>query len=111
MKRALQIIFSLFFLLILWATIRASLDRGVLDAGDGLWPDKWFQATLVDTYLAFLTIYAWVFYKERHWHQKALWFVLIMGLGNLAISVYMLIQIWKSKEDSLEKILLRSEPS
>lgn len=107
MKRFLQILFSVFFLIILWATIRASLDRNVLQAGTGLWPDKWFQATLVDTYLAFLTFYVWVFYKEAKWLARILWFVLIMLLGNLAIAAYMLLQIWKSKDGSPEKILLR----
>ena len=106
-KRFLQILFSLFFVIILWATIRASLDRGVLQAGTALWPDKWFQATLIDTYLAFLTFYVWVFYKETRWHLRGLWFILIMLLGNLAIAGYVLLQIWKSKDGSPEKILLR----
>jgi hypothetical protein len=106
-KRFLQILFSIFFLVILWATIRASLDRGILQAGSDLWPDKWFQATLVDTYLAFLTFYVWVFYKEAKWFARILWFVLIMALGNLAIAAYVLIQLWKSKDGSPEKILLR----
>lgn len=107
MKRNLQIIFSVFFLVILWATCRASLDRNVFHAGSGLWPDKWFQATLVDTYLAFLTITLWVFYKETKWFARVLWFVLIMALGNLAIAAYVLIQIGKSGDGSPEKILLR----
>ncbi len=107
MKRFLQILFSAFFLLILWATVRASLDRSVLHAGANLWPDKWFQATLVDTYLAFLTFYVWVFYKETKWLTRILWFVLIMLLGNLAIASYVLLQIWKSKNGSPENILLR----
>ena len=107
MKRFLQILFSVFFLFILWATIRASLDRNVLQAGSGLWPDKWFQATLVDTYLAFLTFYVWVFYKETKWLARILWFVLIMLLGNLAIAAYVLLQIWKSKDGSPKNILLR----
>lgn len=108
MKRFLQLLFLIFFLFILWATIRASLDRSVLQAGTGLWPDKWFQATLVDTYLAFLTFYVWVFYKEAGWFSRVLWFILIMTLGNLAIASYVLLQIWKSKDGSPEKILLRN---
>ncbi len=110
MKRFLQILFSVFFLFILWATLRASLERSPLAAGSGLWPDKWFQATLVDTYLAFLTFYVWVFYKETKWFVRILWFVMIMLLGNLAISTYVLLQIWKSKDGSPKKILLRDQP-
>lgn len=107
MKRFLQILFSAFFLLILWATARASFDRGVLSAGASLWPDKWFQATLVDAYLAFLTFYVWVCYKETKWWTRILWFVLIMLLGNLAMAAYVLIQLRKSKNGSVEKILLK----
>ena len=69
--------------------------------------DKWFQATLVDTYLAFFTFYVWVFYKEAKWLGRILWFVLIMLLGNLAIAAYVLLQIWKSKDGSAPEILLR----
>jgi hypothetical protein len=108
MKKLLQILFTVFLLIILWATVRASLSQNILDAGRALWPDKWFQATLIDAYLAFFTFYCWVFYKEARWYSRASWFLLIMGLGNIAIAGYVLIQLWKAKDGSLEKILLRS---
>lgn len=79
-----------------------------MEAISELGPDKWFQATLVDTYLAFLTFYCWVFYKESKWISKIIWFFLIIGLGNIAIAGYMLIQLWKARDGSAEKILLRN---
>jgi hypothetical protein len=108
MKKFLTFLFLLFLAIILWATIRASLDQNIMEAIKTLGPDKWFQATLVDAYLAFLTFYCWVFYKEAKWPARLIWFVLIMGLGNIAIAGYVLIQLWKAKDGSAEKILLRS---
>lgn len=108
MKKPLQILFTAFLLIILWATLRASFSQNILEAGKALWPDKWFQATLIDAYLAFLTFYCWVFYKEARWYSRAIWFLLIMGLGNIAIAAYVLIQLWKAKDGAPEKILLRS---
>ena len=35
-------------------TFAASLDRSVLQAGRGLWPDPWFVVTLAETYIGFV---------------------------------------------------------
>ena len=64
-----------------WITIVATLDRNVLLAGRGLWPDPWFIATLMDAYFGFLTFFVWVAYKERSWTVRSAWFVAIMMLA------------------------------
>ena len=57
-------------------------------------PDRyWTIATLLDAYFGFLTFYVWVFFKERRWFGRIAWFVAIMLLGNMAMSVYMLLQL------------------
>jgi hypothetical protein len=38
-----------------------------------------------------------VAYRETKLWVKALWFVLIMGLGNIAMSLYVLIQLFRLK--------------
>jgi len=69
----------------------------------------WAVATLFDAYFGFLTFYAWVFYKETSWVARLIWFVLIMGLGNIAMSSYVLIQLFRLRaEQSASDILLRS---
>ena len=73
-------------------TSYASLDRSILALGSQLTSDPWFQTTLVDTYFGLITFYFWVAYKEARVRNKVLWFVLIMTLGNIATSIYMLIQ-------------------
>lgn len=90
-------------------TAVASLDRSLLDVGPELTSDPWFLATLFDAYFGFLTFYVWVAYKEPGVFRKSLWFLLIMALGNIAMSVYMLIQLgtMKSKGNWRELLLRR----
>jgi hypothetical protein len=71
----------------------------------------WAVATLFDAYFGFLTFYVWVCFKERRFGAKLLWFVLIMGLGNIAMSGYVLLQLHRLKgEDFLSELLLRRNP-
>ncbi|WP_372717483.1 DUF1475 family protein [Novipirellula sp.] len=94
-----------------WVTVMASLDRSVLQAGRGLWPDPWFLATLMDAYFGFLTFYVWVAYKEQRWIARVVWFVAIMLLGNFAMSGYLLWQLSKIKDFTWKALLLRPEPA
>ncbi|MBP9864828.1 MAG: DUF1475 family protein [Candidatus Omnitrophica bacterium] len=108
MKTFLKIIFSCFLIAIAYFTLIASLDRNVLEAGNGLWPDAWFKATLVDTYCAFLTVYCWMFYKEHSWFARVLWLVLVLTLGTFAYASYILIELFRLKENEpVQNILLR----
>lgn len=94
-----------------WITVTASLDRHVLQAGRGLWPDPWFSATLMDAYFGFLTFYVWVAYKETSWIARGAWFVAIMLLGNFAMSGYLLWQLSKINNFTWEALLLRHQPA
>lgn len=87
-------LFVAIFVAMIVVTVRASLVRPVFDNA-ALLADPWFQATLCDAYFGFLTFYVWVAWKERSWLSRLCWFVLIMGLGNLAMSVYVLLQLKK----------------
>ncbi len=102
-------IFFLVLLSMLAVTIAASLDRPVFEAGADLWSDPWFRATLADAYFGFLAVYLWIAYKENSWPKRVLWFVLLMALGNIAIAVYLLIQLFRLPANaSMEDLLLRS---
>ena len=68
----------------------------------------WFIATLFDAYWGFLTFYCWVVYKEASWTARIAWLVGILLLGNIAIAVYMLIQLFRVTADAkVEDVLLR----
>lgn len=106
----LKILFALILLAMLAVTTVASLDRSVFTAGAGLWDDPWFRATLADAYFGFLVVYLWIAYKEKTWGRRILWFVLVMTLGNIAIAIYVLIQLFRLPPSaSFEDLLLRRE--
>lgn len=108
MLDALKVIFALILLSMLGVTTVASFDRSVFEAGVDLWADPWFKATLADAYFGFLAVYLWIAYKERTWGRRVLWFVLLMLLGNIAVAVYLLIQLFRlPRGSSMEDLLLR----
>jgi hypothetical protein len=106
---ALILLFAVILIAMLAVTTYASFDRSILNVGRELTSDPWFHATLADAYFGFMTFYVWVAYKEPGMLRRAIWFVLIMTLGNIAMSIYLLIQLakWRSAE-GIESLLLRS---
>jgi Protein of unknown function (DUF1475) len=100
-------IFAALFLGTGWAALHQPVWLwGGLTTGDDRY---WTVATLMDAYGGFLTFYAWVFYKEVRWPMKVLWFVAIMLLGNMAMSTYMLIQLFRLREGQpVSSILART---
>lgn len=89
-------------------TAAASVEQGLFEAGALLWPDAWFRATLADAYFGFVIAYCWIFYKEASPGRRALWFVLVMTLGTIAVSAYLLIQLYRLPPgSSVEALLLR----
>ena len=97
MKTFLKIFFAAIFLWMTTATIRTSLQVSLWNAMPAFAASPWSMATLYDAYCGFLTFYVWIFYKERGWSARVLWFVAIMTLGNIAMSVYVLIQLFRLK--------------
>lgn len=93
MRVFLTILFLFILGAMLFVTVRASLEQGIFAAGAALMPNRWFQATLADAYFGFVTFYVWVAYRERSWLPRIVWFTLIMLLGNIAMSLYVLHQL------------------
>ena len=112
MRYLLAALFAAILIGMLYVTTVASLDRSILKVGPDLLGDRWFQATLADAYFGFITFYVWVAYKETTWAGKAVWFLLVMLLGNIAMSIYVLLQLWRLKKDKpVYSMLLRPEHS
>ena len=106
--RLLKALFALILTGMLSVTIIAIIDQNIFEAVGNLWPNWWFKATLADAYFGFLTFFVWVAYKEIHLWRKLIWFASFMLLGNLAISVYMLLELYKLQvDDTLETLLTR----
>lgn len=100
MRSLLTVFFSSILLGMLAITTYASLDRGLFDAGSELLEHPWFVATLCDAYFGFLTFYVWVWYRESTAAARTVWFVLIMLLGNIAMSVYVLRCLYRLPPDA-----------
>jgi hypothetical protein len=111
MKLALKLLFAGILIYIVSMTTWVSLHKSIVLCGDEFsWAHSpWAVATLFDAYFGFLTFYAWVFYKETGWPARIVWFVAIMGLGNIAMSSYVLIQLFNLRpEQPASAILLRN---
>lgn len=74
-------------------------QQDIISANRLLWPDPWYRVLLVDAYCGFLWFWLWVAWREQSLLRGAAWFVLIMGLGNLATAGYLLLQLrhWQSE--------------
>ncbi len=93
MKTFLTTVCLVVLTVMLYVTVSASLQQDVLTATRLLWPDLWFRATLADAYFGFLFFWLWVAWREQSAARGALWFVLIMTLGNFAMAAYLLLQL------------------
>jgi len=93
MRRVVAAIAALILVVMLAVTVWASRSVGLFDAWPGFRANPWAIATLVDAYSGFLLFYLYVAWRERSLVARAAWFVLIMGLGNMATAAYLLIQI------------------
>jgi hypothetical protein len=106
MRLGLLLLFGAIFVWMIVMTIRTSLTVSLFDAIPGFAANPWAVATLYDAYFGFLTFYIWVAYKQRSWWLRVLWFILIMSLGNIAMSLYVLIQLIRlGPQDRVETIL------
>jgi len=111
MKTFLTIVCLGVLSVMLYVTVSASLHQDIVSATGQLWPDPWFRATLADAYCGFLFFWFWVAWRERSVAKSFLWFVLIMALGNIAMAVYILLQLRHVQSgDGVEALLLRRRP-
>jgi len=101
MKLLLKLLFGGILIYMIAMTGWVSVHKSILASGDEFsWVGSpWAVATLFDAYFGFITFYVWVAYKERSWAAKIIWFLLIMGLGNIAMSSYVLIQLFQLRPE------------
>lgn len=104
----LRIIFIVILIAMLAVTGWASSVVALWKTPSTVVGHPWFIATLFDTYFAFLTFWCWVAYKERSWISRLLWLAAILLLGNIAMAIYMLIQLFRLPVSAgLDRLLLR----
>ena len=106
----LRLVFGCVLVTMLCATSWASLQCPLWKTPQAMVTHPWFIATLFDCYFGFLTFYAWLAYKETGWLARIAWLVAILLLGNIAMSGYMLIMLFRLPADAtIEHVLLRRQ--
>ncbi len=104
----LKLLFSFILLSLAAWTSWASLQQPVWEWGGLVTePDRWWTiATLLDAYYGFITFYAWVAWKETRWTPRLGWFVAIMLLGNMAMAIYVLRELFRLRSGEPPSVLL-----
>ena len=108
----LRFLFVAIFAAMLWVTTWASLGQplGEFIAGPVI-RDRWVVATLFDAYFAFIAFFVWVAWKETTVALRVLWFIAIILWGNLAMSLYLLVELFRiSRLDELDQVFTRRNP-
>jgi hypothetical protein len=98
-KTFLKFLFAFIFIFMVTMTVRATLQTSLHEAWPAYRANPWAMATLYDAYAGFITFFVWVAYKENSFWKSSLWFVLIMSLGNIAMSFYVLVQLFRLKPE------------
>lgn len=86
-----------FLLVFVWQTALvtwAMLNESLFQIPPVVSSDVWFIATVSDAYLAIIAFGLWVCARERTWVSRIVWFLLIVGLGNVTMALYMLILLF-----------------
>lgn len=95
----LRILFLVVLASMLAVTTWASLQCPLFAVPREVFTHPWFIATLFDTYWAFLTFFVWVCFKQTSWIARVAWFIAIMLLGNIAMAVYCLNELFRVPSD------------
>jgi len=106
MKTLLKVLYIGIFCAMVWVTTWAQSHEPLFACLRRIPQDPWFIATLFDTYFAFLAFWLWVVFRERNALLKVFWFAAIMILGNLAMSAYVLMQLFRLKPEQPASAIL-----
>ena len=106
----LRIAFMGVLITMLCATSWASSQCALWKTPHDLVVHPWFIATLFDCYFGFLTFYVWLAYKETGWLARIGWLIGILLLGNIAMSTYMLITLFRLPANAtIAQVLIRQK--
>ena len=107
MIKLLKLLFGTIFVWMVVVTVRTTMQISIPAAWDSFAANPWAVATLYDAYFGFITFWVWVAYKEVALLSRIVWLVLILCLGNIAMSLYVLIQLVRLKPGQTVEALFR----
>lgn len=89
----------------------ASLDTPLFAIPRDVISHPWFIATLFDAYWAFIVFFVWAAWKEQSTVARILWFISVIALGNVAMAVYFLRELFQvPAEGPLDPVFTRRNP-
>ena len=94
---ALRLLFVAILACMLAVTSWASGQCALFAIPRDVFTHPWFIATLFDAYWAFVTFTVWVLWKEQSAGARILWFIAVILWGNIAMSLYMLAELFRIK--------------
>lgn len=107
----LRVVFSVILAVMLWGTLRASLEQALFDIPPEVYGNPWFQVTLFDAYFAFFTFYVWIAWREQSLGARILWFITVILWGNFAMATYMLVALFRiPSTGSLAEVFTTRQP-
>jgi hypothetical protein len=98
-KYFLITVFSVLFVYMVYTTISTSIASNLFAEWDFLASIPWMKATLIDFYINTAVIFTWIAFRENKWSVRILYLVLLVGLGSMASTVYVLIQLFKLNDN------------
>ncbi|WP_295673269.1 DUF1475 family protein [uncultured Mucilaginibacter sp.] len=99
MITALKILFSILFVSMCYTVISTSIHSNLFEQWNFLATIPWMRATLWDFYANVTVIFLWVCYKENSMFLRIIWLILLVTLGSIATCAYMLIQLFRLKQN------------
>jgi len=88
-------LFLVILVSMLAVTSWASLHTPLFEIPREMLRHPWFIATLFDAYWAFIVFYVWAAWKEQSAAARILWFITVIALGNIAMAVYFLRELFR----------------
>jgi hypothetical protein len=105
---ALKILFALLCAYMIYIVISTSVESNLFKEWSFLGSIPWMRATLWDFYANIAVLWAWIVYKESSWAIRILWLILFVGLGSIAVTCYVLLQLFALKPgEGLDRVLLK----
>lgn len=102
LKLFLKLLFVSIFPFMVVMTVRTSLQVPIRQAS--LTGNPW---ALQDAYFGFITFFCWVTWREPSLISKMVWPILNMLLGNIAMSLYVLLKLFGLGPDESVSVLFR----
>lgn len=75
------------------------INGDFISDGKELLANPWGVMSMIDLYVGFTLFSMWIFYREKNILRSIIWTILMMVLGFFTACVYILLALYKSKDN------------